>query len=124
MQACFRMCFIERANELLRKSAETALTDMIHLLFSRLHLFPTMESMKKPNNTRILQAQPPQTPHIIFEPPTPPRISEEERQVEPSPLPPIEVGTEENREEIKESESAEVIEEEQVQHGPAPEEDE
>ena len=47
MQSCFRMCFIERANELLRKSAESALTEMICLLFSRLHSFPIVESIKK-----------------------------------------------------------------------------
>ncbi len=87
------MCFIERANELLRKSAETALTDMIHLLFSRLHLFPTIESMKKPNS-KISHTQPPQTPHIVFEAPTPPpqpppppsKISEEEKEVTVDPL--------------------------------------
>ena len=68
MQACFRMCFIDRANELLRKSAETALTDMIRLLFSRLHTFPTVESMKKYN-----KASPAQAPHIVFDhPPTSP----------------------------------------------------
>lgn len=61
MQACFRMCFIDRANELLRKSAETALTDMIRLLFSRLHIFPTVESMKKS------KASPAQAPHMVFD---------------------------------------------------------
>ncbi|CAG7832914.1 unnamed protein product [Allacma fusca] len=47
MQSCFRMCFIERANELLRNSAEAALTEMICLLFSRLHSFPAVEATKK-----------------------------------------------------------------------------
>lgn len=40
MQSCFRMCFIDRANELLRKSAETALHDMVRLLFLRVKDFP------------------------------------------------------------------------------------
>eukprot|EP00041_Stephanoeca_diplocostata_P037714 m.1438472 g.1438472 ORF g.1438472 m.1438472 type:complete len:1564 (+) comp25091_c1_seq3:265-4956(+) len=36
MQTCFRLCFEMRLSELLRKSAEQTLTDMVHLLFSRL----------------------------------------------------------------------------------------
>lgn len=65
MQACFRMCFIERANELLRKSAETALIDMVRLLFARLHTFPTLEAMKRSKSQTSLQQPPP----IVFENP-------------------------------------------------------
>lgn len=50
MQSCFRMCFIERANELLRKSAETALNDMVRLLFMRVKEFPVSTGKK----TKIL----------------------------------------------------------------------
>jgi len=46
MQSCFRMCFIDRANELLRKSAETALNDMVRLLFLRVKEFPVSTGKK------------------------------------------------------------------------------
>ena len=36
MQTCFKICFEMRLSELLRRCAEQTLTDMIHLLFSRL----------------------------------------------------------------------------------------
>ncbi|XP_057703518.1 Golgi-specific brefeldin A-resistance guanine nucleotide exchange factor 1 isoform X3 [Corythoichthys intestinalis] len=39
MQSCFRICFEMRLSELLRKSAEHALVDMVQLLFSRLPQF-------------------------------------------------------------------------------------
>ncbi|XP_077585431.1 Golgi-specific brefeldin A-resistance guanine nucleotide exchange factor 1 isoform X3 [Stigmatopora nigra] len=39
MQSCFRICFEMRLSELLRKSAEHTLVDMVQLLFSRLPLF-------------------------------------------------------------------------------------
>ncbi|XP_077538391.1 sec7 domain-containing protein garz [Haemaphysalis longicornis] len=39
MQSCFRICFETRLSELLRKSAEQALMDMVQLLFSRLPQF-------------------------------------------------------------------------------------
>ncbi|XP_078499344.1 Golgi-specific brefeldin A-resistance guanine nucleotide exchange factor 1 isoform X2 [Lissotriton helveticus] len=39
MQSCFRICFEMRLSELLRKSAEHTLVDMVQLLFSRLHQF-------------------------------------------------------------------------------------
>lgn len=38
MQTCFKICFEMRLSELLRRCAEQTLTDMIHLLFSRLHV--------------------------------------------------------------------------------------
>ena len=49
MQSCFRMCFVEKANELLRKSAESALVDMIRLLFNRLRSWPDYKSSKGNN---------------------------------------------------------------------------
>lgn len=39
MQSCFRLCFETRLSELLQKSAEHSLTDMVQLLFSRLPQF-------------------------------------------------------------------------------------
>uniref|UniRef100_A0A914VU46 SEC7 domain-containing protein n=2 Tax=Plectus sambesii TaxID=2011161 RepID=A0A914VU46_9BILA len=39
MQSCFRICFETRLSELLRKSAESTLADMIQLLFTRLPTF-------------------------------------------------------------------------------------
>ncbi|XP_068423605.1 Golgi-specific brefeldin A-resistance guanine nucleotide exchange factor 1 isoform X3 [Clinocottus analis] len=39
MQSCFRICFETRLSELLRKSAEHTLVDMVQLLFSRLPQF-------------------------------------------------------------------------------------
>ncbi|TSK22810.1 Golgi-specific brefeldin A-resistance guanine nucleotide exchange factor 1 [Bagarius yarrelli] len=39
MQSCFRICFEMRLSELLRKSAEHTLADMVQLLFSRLPQF-------------------------------------------------------------------------------------
>uniref|UniRef100_A0A8C5CGU9 Golgi brefeldin A resistant guanine nucleotide exchange factor 1 n=1 Tax=Gadus morhua TaxID=8049 RepID=A0A8C5CGU9_GADMO len=39
MQSCFRICFEIRLSELLRKSAEHTLVDMVQLLFSRLPQF-------------------------------------------------------------------------------------
>ncbi|KAL1421274.1 hypothetical protein MTO96_023245 [Rhipicephalus appendiculatus] len=39
MQSCIRICFEPRLSELLRKSAEQALMDMVQLLFSRLPQF-------------------------------------------------------------------------------------
>ncbi|CAM1293367.1 GBF1 (predicted) [Pycnogonum litorale] len=39
MQSCFRICFEMRLSELLRKSAEHSLMDMVQLLFSRLPQF-------------------------------------------------------------------------------------
>ncbi|XP_023229448.1 Golgi-specific brefeldin A-resistance guanine nucleotide exchange factor 1-like, partial [Centruroides sculpturatus] len=39
MQSCFRLCFETRLSELLRKSAEHSLIDMVQLLFSRLPQF-------------------------------------------------------------------------------------
>nr|XP_020463235.1 Golgi-specific brefeldin A-resistance guanine nucleotide exchange factor 1 isoform X3 [Monopterus albus] len=39
MQSCFRICFEMRLSELLRKSAEHTLVDMVQLLFSRLCQF-------------------------------------------------------------------------------------
>ncbi|XP_061196225.1 Golgi-specific brefeldin A-resistance guanine nucleotide exchange factor 1-like isoform X2 [Saccostrea echinata] len=39
MQSCFRICFEMRLSELLRKSAEHTLMDMVQLLFSRLPQF-------------------------------------------------------------------------------------
>lgn len=50
MQSCFRMCFIERANDLLRRSAENALHDMVRLLFMRVRDFPISTGKK----TKIL----------------------------------------------------------------------
>lgn len=44
MQSCFRICFEMRLSELLRKSAEHTLVDMVQLLFSRLPQF--MEESK------------------------------------------------------------------------------
>ncbi|TNN29661.1 Golgi-specific brefeldin A-resistance guanine nucleotide exchange factor 1 [Liparis tanakae] len=35
MQSCFRICFEMRLSELLRKSAEHTLVDMVQLLYSR-----------------------------------------------------------------------------------------
>lgn len=53
MQSCLRMCFIERANELLKKSAETALHDMVHVLFMRVKEFPVIfgKKMKSADST-------------------------------------------------------------------------
>ncbi|KAJ8248515.1 hypothetical protein GJAV_G00242850 [Gymnothorax javanicus] len=39
MQSCFRICFEMRLSELLRRSAEHTLVDMVQLLFSRLPQF-------------------------------------------------------------------------------------
>uniref|UniRef100_UPI00358F0A71 Golgi-specific brefeldin A-resistance guanine nucleotide exchange factor 1 isoform X3 n=1 Tax=Myxine glutinosa TaxID=7769 RepID=UPI00358F0A71 len=39
MQSCFRICFETRLSELLRKSAEHALVDMVQFLFTRLPVF-------------------------------------------------------------------------------------
>ncbi|XP_059156775.1 Golgi-specific brefeldin A-resistance guanine nucleotide exchange factor 1-like [Physella acuta] len=39
MQSCFRICFEMKLSELLRKSAENTLRDMVHLLFTRLPYF-------------------------------------------------------------------------------------
>ncbi|KAK0051833.1 Golgi-specific brefeldin A-resistance guanine nucleotide exchange factor 1 [Biomphalaria pfeifferi] len=39
MQSCFRICFEMKLSELLRKSAENTLRDMVHLLFTRLTCF-------------------------------------------------------------------------------------
>ncbi|CAL1527993.1 unnamed protein product [Lymnaea stagnalis] len=39
MQSCFRICFEMKLSELLRKSAENTLRDMVHLLFTRLPFF-------------------------------------------------------------------------------------
>lgn len=49
MQSCLRMCFIERANELLKKSAESALHDMVRLLFMRVKEFPVVYGKKLKN---------------------------------------------------------------------------
>uniref|UniRef100_A0A4W3GT96 Golgi-specific brefeldin A-resistance guanine nucleotide exchange factor 1 n=1 Tax=Callorhinchus milii TaxID=7868 RepID=A0A4W3GT96_CALMI len=57
MQSCFRICFEMRLSELLRKSAEHTLVDMVQLLFSRLPQFKEEAksfvgtSMKKVYNT-------------------------------------------------------------------------
>jgi brefeldin A-resistance guanine nucleotide exchange factor 1 len=39
MQSCFRICFEMKLSELLRKSAENTLRDMVQLLFTRLPMF-------------------------------------------------------------------------------------
>lgn len=44
MQSCFRICFEMRLSELLRKSAEHTLMDMVQLLFSRLPQFKKIQS--------------------------------------------------------------------------------
>lgn len=49
MQSSLRMCFIERANELLKKSAESALHDMVHVLFRRVSEFPVVFTKKLKN---------------------------------------------------------------------------
>ncbi|ODN01253.1 Golgi-specific brefeldin A-resistance guanine nucleotide exchange factor 1 [Orchesella cincta] len=46
MQSCLRMCFIERANDLLKKFAETALHDMVRVLFMRVKEFPVVFGKK------------------------------------------------------------------------------
>nr|CAB3248501.1 golgi-specific brefeldin A-resistance guanine nucleotide exchange factor 1 [Phallusia mammillata] len=46
MQSCFRICFEMRLSELLRKSAEHTLVDMVQVLFSRLPEFK--EDIKNP----------------------------------------------------------------------------
>lgn len=40
VQSCFRIAFEKRLSELLRRSAEAALTDIVRSLFLRLHTFP------------------------------------------------------------------------------------
>ncbi|XP_077999496.1 Golgi-specific brefeldin A-resistance guanine nucleotide exchange factor 1-like [Glandiceps talaboti] len=49
MQSCFRICFEMRLSELLRKSAEHTLMDMVQMLFSRLPYFKEekLSSMRK-----------------------------------------------------------------------------
>lgn len=51
MQSCFRICFETRLSELLRKSAESTLADMIQLLFTRL---PTFKQVR-PHFDALLQ---------------------------------------------------------------------
>merc|ERR1712002_1188847 len=53
MQSCFRICFETRLSELLRKSAEHTLMDMVQLLFSRLPQFE--EDNKWSTNLRKLK---------------------------------------------------------------------
>ena len=53
MQSCFRICFEMRLSELLRKSAEQTLTDMIHLLFSRLGSLSPPESNGAHSNSPV-----------------------------------------------------------------------
>lgn len=53
MQSCFRICFEMRLSELLRKSAEHTLVDMVQLLFSRLPQFK--EDAKWATNMRKLK---------------------------------------------------------------------
>lgn len=50
MQSCFQICFEARLGELLRKTAELILIDMVQLLFARLPQFKEdlkMTSLKK-----------------------------------------------------------------------------
>lgn len=56
MQSCFRICFEMRLSELLRKSAEHTLVDMVQLLFSRLPQFK--EDTKWAANLRKLKMRP------------------------------------------------------------------
>ncbi|KTG04630.1 hypothetical protein cypCar_00013757 [Cyprinus carpio] len=65
MQSCFRICFEMRLSELLRKSAEHTLVDMVQLLFSRLPQFKeepksyvgtNMKKTRKAYLTAILHA--------------------------------------------------------------------
>jgi len=49
MQSCFRICFEMRLSELLRRSAEQTLIDMVQLLFTRLPQFK--EDMKGPGSS-------------------------------------------------------------------------
>lgn len=43
MQSCFRICFETRLSELLRKSAEHSLSEMVRLLYERVPQFPLQE---------------------------------------------------------------------------------
>ncbi|XP_076818522.1 Golgi-specific brefeldin A-resistance guanine nucleotide exchange factor 1-like isoform X2 [Clavelina lepadiformis] len=51
MQSCFRICFEMRLSELLRKSAEHTLVDMVQVLFTRLPEFT--EDMKDPSSSTM-----------------------------------------------------------------------
>lgn len=49
MLSCFKICFEPRLNDLLRKTAEQALKDMVLLLFMRLPQFSPNSSITSPN---------------------------------------------------------------------------
>ncbi|ERE78833.1 golgi-specific brefeldin A-resistance guanine nucleotide exchange factor 1, partial [Cricetulus griseus] len=63
MQSCFRICFEMRLSELLRKSAEHTLVDMVQLLFTRLPQFKEEPksyvgtNMKKQEGSHVEKAQ-------------------------------------------------------------------
>lgn len=53
MQTCFKICFEMRLSELLRRCAEQTLTDMIHLLFSRLAVLAVPDKNDVANNSPV-----------------------------------------------------------------------
>lgn len=56
MQSCFRICFETRLSELLRRSAEQTLMDMVQLLFSRLPQFKEeLKSGMIPNIRKVFK---------------------------------------------------------------------
>ncbi|XP_022788096.1 Golgi-specific brefeldin A-resistance guanine nucleotide exchange factor 1-like isoform X3 [Stylophora pistillata] len=56
MQSCFRICFETRLSELLRRSAEQTLMDMVQLLFSRLPQFKEeLKSGMVPNIRKVFK---------------------------------------------------------------------
>ncbi|XP_047109298.1 Golgi-specific brefeldin A-resistance guanine nucleotide exchange factor 1 isoform X1 [Schistocerca piceifrons] len=55
LMSCFRICFESRLSELLRKSAEHCLKDMVQFLFSRLPLFS--EDHRIPSNVKKLKVR-------------------------------------------------------------------
>lgn len=56
MQSCFRICFETRLSELLRRSAEQTLMDMVQLLFSRLPQFKEeLKSGAVPNIRKVFK---------------------------------------------------------------------
>lgn len=56
MQSCFRICFETRLSELLRRSAEQTLMDMVQLLFSRLPQFKEeLKSGAIPNIRKVFK---------------------------------------------------------------------
>lgn len=56
MQSCFRICFETRLSELLRRSAEQTLMDMVQLLFSRLPQFKEeVKSGAVPNIRKVFK---------------------------------------------------------------------